>query len=368
MTSKFVPVRTDIERDHWGRPMILQTDGVTRIAYRRTTTFTGSLDDKTSIGDWKARMTAAGMADDEGLQYQARGLDTDTDKKELGRIAELAQRKAGGMVARERGSAIHLFTERLDAGQEPGKVYTGDIEWGNKHDPGQGELVADSADYQGHLETYMAATKDIEWIASEIFRVHDKMKIAGTADRIGRGKDGIVRVYDLKTGSLYGGRSMAMQLGMYARMTPYNILTDERAPLEEGLDQNTAVIIHMPVAGKEAWYKDGAPRCDMYELNIAKGFGACQVAEQVFSWRGDGGKGLLYKLGEAPRVSTWEKASARTPAPTWASIVDAADTLDDLRKVWKTAFEGGWLTEDVRALCTARGEVLAAKQKDRENA
>jgi hypothetical protein len=129
-------------------------------------------------------------------------------------------------------------------------------------------------------------TEHIDWLSIESFRVHDAMQVAGTADRIGVNKHtGKVQVYDLKTGTLHGV-SMSMQLGMYAHMKPYDIATDERQPIEEGLDQGTAVIIHLPVPPRDdAWTEDGWPRCDLWELDIAQGYGACNLGHSVFNWR-----------------------------------------------------------------------------------
>ena len=339
-------VNVDIERDRWGRPMILPANGGKRAGYRRTTTFIGALDDKSGLLGWKARTAASGMALRPDLVAAMSALDPD-DKSGRGAIAEEAFEAAGGNHARDIGSAIHLFTERLDRGEVAGKCFTGDI--ATRREPGCGELVADSADHVEDLDAYVAATSHIRWLAIESFRVHDDWKIAGTADRIGVDEtDGGVKVYDIKTGSIHAG-AVSMQLGMYAHMVPYDIGTDVRSPLEDGIDQSTGIIIHLPA---------GQGVCELVEVDIAAGYGACNLAVQVWSWRSKG-KNLTHKVS-APRVSTWEKSNAAAPAPSWMSCVEAAVTVAEVRKIWVEAANVSALTDELRAVCTARVKILDA--------
>jgi hypothetical protein len=202
------------------------------------------------------------------------------------------------------------MTERLDLGEEPGNVSKADIAQtqreqiqrrapGEDHPefPGGDYHILDSETVEDHLAYYMTVTQHIEWLDVESFRVHDEWKIAGTADRIGRDRDtGAVQVYDLKTGGLHP-QSMAMQLAMYARMTPYNVATEQRTPKEEGMDLGTAIIIHMPIDRKDVC-------CNLWEIDINKGLGANNTAHSAWTWRSSKQADLMTKM--AP---WWERES-----------------------------------------------------------
>lgn len=315
----------EIPRDRWGRPMVLPAGrGKKRVAYRRTTTFVGCLDDMNGLMKWKARQVAYGMGQRKDLVLAAAAADP-ADKKLLGDIAEKATEHAMSSAGATTGTALHTFTERLDRGQPLGHV----------PDP-----------YPADLDAYKNATEGIEWLGIECFRVHDDWKIAGTADRIGRNQHGRLQVYDIKTGSIDYPHKMAMQLAMYARMTPYDIATDTRGE-PEGLDLNTAIIIHLPA---------GQGRCDLYEIDIAKGWGACLLARKVWDWRGI--KDLTH-IASDDRISTWEKSNSDQTPPTWESLIEAATTVDELRTIWGRAKDSGHLTPELRALCTQRSQELA---------
>lgn len=320
----------EIPRDRYGRPMVLPPGrGKKRLAYRRTTTFVGCLDDMNGLMKWKARQVAYGMGQRKDLVLAAAAADP-ADKKLLGELAEKATEHAMSSAGATTGTALHSLTERVDRGQPLGHV----------PDP-----------YPADLEAYQQATAGIEWVGIECFRVHDDWKIAGTADRIGRNAHGRLQVYDIKTGSIDYPHKMAMQLAMYARMTPYDIGTDTRGEPEPGLDLNTGIIIHLPA---------GEGRCDLYEIDIAKGWGACLLARKVWDWRGT--KDLTHKVGDY-RMSTWERSNSHEPPPTWESLVFAAGTVEELRTVWTQAKAGGQLTEELRALCTERSSQLLQPTK-----
>jgi hypothetical protein len=131
---------------------------------------------------------------------------------------------------------------------------------------------------------------------------------------------------------------MAMQLAMYARSSPYDIDTDKRGTPEDGLDLNKGVIIHLPA---------GEGRCDLYEIDIWKGWGACLLAHKVWEWRGT--KDLTELIDP----------DAEKPAPpTWGSLIKAAATVDDLRLIWKRMKECGQFTPELGAACTERSAQL----------
>ena len=309
----------EIPRDRWGRPMILPAKGTKRVAYRRATTFVGCLDDQAGLTKWLNRRVAFGMSQSKDLVTAAAAADPE-DSKKFGQIAEKAIDHAKGILGdpAEVGTALHSFTERIDRGLPLGVVPT---------------------EYQADIEAYRIATENIEYRGIETFRVHDEFKVAGTADRIGMFK-GRPMIMDIKTGSVDYPHKMAMQLAMYARSLPYDIATDTRGADAEPVDLNYGVIIHLPA---------GQGRCDLYEIDIAKGWGACLIAKQVWDWRG---------LKEITRLVD---PAAETPVPaTWESLISRAESVDRLREVWRRASELGELTAELKAAAKVRSAELGA--------
>jgi hypothetical protein len=154
----------EIPRDRYGRPMVMPAKGTKRVAYRRTTTFVGCLDDTYGLQKWKARMVASAW-DNAKTSSWPPPPPPPTTRPQAREDRRQGNRSRHRIRRRHHGTALHSFTERLDRGQPLGYV---------PH-----EAEADLAAYQ-------AATAGIEWLGIEAFRVHDDWKVAGTADRIGR--------------------------------------------------------------------------------------------------------------------------------------------------------------------------------------
>ena len=307
----------EIPRYRWGRPMIMPLKGTKRVAYRRATTFVGCLDDTNGLMKWMSRQVAFGMGQRKDLVLAVAAADP-TDKKKIGEIADKAAEHAKGVAgdAAETGTALHSLTERIDRG---------------------GPLGVVPSEYQADIEAYRKATGHIEYVGIETFRVHDEWKVAGTADRIGI-LNGRPMIMDIKTGSIDYPHKMAMQLAMYARSLPYEISTDQRGIDVKEVDLNYGVIIHLPA---------GQGRCDLYEIDIAKGWGACLIARQVWDWRGR--KDLTRLIDPS--------AGPAEPA-TWESLILGADSKDRLREIWRRASELGELTAELKAAAKVRSEEL----------
>lgn len=307
----------EIPRDRYGRPMVMPPGARTkRVAYRRVTTFIACLEDTYNLMAWKNRQVAYGMGRRKDLVLAAAASDP-ADKRKLNEIAEKATEYAMASASATTGTALHALTERIDRGQPI-------------------DYIPD--EYQADIEAYRRATASIEWLGIESFRVHDDWQVAGTADRIGRDRHGRLRIYDIKTGTIDYPHKMSMQLAMYARSAPYDIETDTRTVDPGPIDLHRGVIIHLPA---------GEGRCDLYEIDIVSGWGACRLAKQVWEWRAT--KGLAQPIDlDAPPAEM----------PTWESLARDARNVDDLRLIWKRAGQLGQLTEDLRALCARRSQEL----------
>lgn len=257
-----------IKRDRWDRPLIIPVDehgnvltDEKPVAYLRPSSVAKSLDDNYQLTLWKMRKTAEGLLLRPDLMTRTAGViakgdpNTDTDtKKALNSITAQAIEAAGASKGSSAGTGFHDLTEVLDRGLSLPPV------------PG---------DDMARLRDYMVATEGIDWIDFECFVVNDRVKCAGTFDRVGRMPDGRVAVLDLKSGKSEAAYPLAttIQIAIYAYAQRYNEETGERSPIHPDLDLSKGYLIHLPPSGG----------CQLYELDILKGWKAAQVAAQIYS-------------------------------------------------------------------------------------
>lgn len=308
-------VRTEIQRNGWGQPMVIPPGGGKRCGYKRTTTFVDVTEAQRGLMNWMKGRTAFGMGQRPDLVLAAAASRID-DKAGLLSIAEKAMEHAEGSAAATTGTALHALTQRVDEGGLLGQV--------------PDSAVAD-------IEAYERATSGLIHLAVEQFRVHDDWKVAGTPDRVSM-LDGEIFIADVKTGSIDYPSKMAMQLAMYAHSLPYDVSTDERGPQTDGLNLQRAIIIHLPA---------GTATCRLVWIDIERGWEACQLAKQIWEWR-------------AQRNLTW--AVDDEPAPlAWAlSAAMAAPDVDALRELWKTSAANGTLDRRLKTAIEARRRELVA--------
>jgi hypothetical protein len=143
-------------------------------------------------------------------------------------------------------------------------------------------------------------------------------------------------VADIKTGSVDYPHKFAMQLACYARSLPYDIATDTRGPAQTELNLDYGLIIHLPA---------GEGRCQLYRVDIAKGWEACLLAKKVWDWRST--RGLLELADETSPLT-----------PTFVDRAAAADSVDELRDLWREATREGAVTEEFLAVGHARKKQL----------
>ena len=240
-----------IERDRYGRPMVVPPEGGMAIPYTRTTTVAGSLDDGHALVAWKLRMAAAGLSMRPDLLLAVSAARE--DKLMMDKLVDDSIDAAGGTQAATIGTALHALTEKLDRGQELGVI---------------------PHDYVADIQAYEQATKNFENINIEQFCVLDKFKIAGTPDRVVRYK-GELFISDLKTGSISYPHKIAMQLAVYANGLPYDPATTTRGTWGN-VNTKKGIIVHLPAGGGE---------CTLHFVDIAQGWKAIQLAMKVRTWR-----------------------------------------------------------------------------------
>jgi len=197
-------MRQEIDRDRYGRPLVVPNKGGKPVAYTRATTIANSLDDAAALTAWKMRMAAIGLTVRKDLLLAINAAQD--DKMAINKYIEDAMEVAGASKAATIGTALHSYAERLDLGQDIG-------------------LVPD--EWAGDILAYEKTTKQLNKIFIEQFCVLDKYKIAGTPDRIVEYK-GERFIADIKTGRIDHPNNIAIQLAIYAHGSPYDIATGRR--------------------------------------------------------------------------------------------------------------------------------------------
>jgi hypothetical protein len=302
--SDLVSVQPEIERDRYGRPMILPPGGSKKVAYTRCTTYVDALEDKYNLQKWQQRMVILGLVDRPDLLLSAAAHRD--DKQKLNRIADDAVEAAKAHAAATVGTAVHALCERIDAGQEVGPV------------PGE---------YQRDLDAYVRVTAPLTVLHSETFTVLDDLRIGGTPDRIVE-FEGERYIADIKTGSIeWGSGKIAMQLAVYAHSRFYNMKTGERSPLP-GVNGDRGIVIHLPA---------GTGQCTLHWTNIAAGWEAVQLATKVRDWR-------ARKDLQAPITAATPAADVSLGTDPIVAAIENAATPEDLVAVWASN-EANWRLE-----------------------
>lgn len=293
---------TDIQRDRWGRPLIIPPGGGKAVPYRRASAVGKALEDDTNLTYWRARVVAIGLMRRPDLQALVLGHQDHKDT-ELRNAVEEAFRAGGGEERRHLGTALHKLSELADFSTLPDSLRR-DL-----------DAYREALDRHGLVE-----------VEVETFVVHDGWKIAGTRDRVLRTNEGIYLASDLKTGASvqYGQGSWACQLAVYARGERYwadgdgahrslGVVADGT---EMTVDTDTGLIIHLPA---------GEGRCEIHEIDLRPAAKAIETALWVHEWRTTS-KRLLTPLTiaspAADAVPQPQVTTATAPAP--AQDVQAA--------------------------------------------
>jgi hypothetical protein len=253
--------KVEIDRDRYGRPMVVPPNSKKAIAYTRATTIANSLDDASALVAWKMRMAAIGLTTrpDLLLAISAAG----EDKLAVNAYIEEAMDAAGASKAANIGTAIHALTEKLDLGQELG-------------------IVPDQ--WLPDIRAYEETTKVLNKIEIEQFAVLDKFKIAGTPDRLVEYK-GERFIADLKTGRIDHPNNIAMQLAIYSRALPYYPDTASRGSWGD-VNQDKAIIVHLPA---------GTGMCKLLFIDINEGWKGVQLAMKARKWRDQKGLAIPFE-------------------------------------------------------------------------
>lgn len=303
-----------VERDRWGRPMIVPPDGGKPVGYSRCTRFVGVLDDTYNLQKWSQRMVAIGLSQRTDLLLSVAAHSGPEDKKTLDKICDQAKEAATASAAATTGTALHRLTEMVDSDQP---------------------LPAIPPDAQRDIDAYRRTTQDVYTVrAVERFTVYDDYRVGGTPDRVVE-IGGEYFIADVKTGSIdWGAMKIAMQLAMYSRSTPYSFRDAARTPWPWQINQDQGLIIHLPA---------GTGKCELHWIDIQAGWAAVQTAAEVRGWR---------------NKRDWLTPYTPKPVPV-ADRVRAARTLAELTDMWHAAQVAGEDMTQLKPIFAARKAELS---------
>ena len=185
-------------------------------------------------------------------------------------LRERAIQRGRGDEAADIGTALHAMTHRVESPE--------------------GFVVPEL--YAPDVAAYLAA-KDAAGLESTFIECHlcsDRWLAAGTADRIytatrrirlpGGGwlEPGQSVIGDLKTGKLkeYSIPGYTIQLAIYCDSVFYDVTTNERSPLPDGLRSDWGLIVSMPA---------GTGTCELLWCNLETGRVGAEIVRQVRAWR-----------------------------------------------------------------------------------
>lgn len=252
-----------------GAPLVRKLDDPTKWdRYSRPSTWGHDLDDESALTLWKIDRACDGVASSPALAAQIAAIH---GRKE-GRV-ELRERAitlGKGEEAADLGTALHALAHRFET--EPGFPVP---------EPHATDLACYLAalDEAGLESTHFECT-----ICADIWRA------AGTADRIYaihrelRLPDGSILepgqsvIGDLKTGKklTYNVPGFCIQLAIYADGVFYDVDTDERSPMPDGLRTDWGLLVHLPA---------GQASCTFHWVDLETGRHGARLVQQVRAWR-----------------------------------------------------------------------------------
>lgn len=273
-------------RDQWGRYLLphpvtgFYSDGRgtagRRNGWTRATTFAKAAADTFALTRYDERLTLVGATLRADVLALAHGKQVREDAKELNQLVLQVKEAAGAKVAANIGTAVHGFTEHVDARQ-------------------MGLEDVPEA-YRNHVGQYLtelanAGLTPVPGLIERTTFVDQWNGIAGTFDRVLYHRPSNTYVIgDLKTGRdlKYGRMEIAVQLALYAHGINRHGVYDWNAgqwnrEMHDGrtirVRTDFGVVMHLPIQGAEAG------TCSLKRINLAAGWDTAQVCADVLSSR-----------------------------------------------------------------------------------
>lgn len=251
-------VEARVERDQWDRPIIKPKDGSKPTGYVRVSTMAETLSDSYGLNRWLQGNVVKGLTRRKDLYHSALVA---TTASEIYEIVDLASEAGDEKQAARNGTSMHTLTALHDRGLPLPSHLPDNV--------------------QAMLDAYIEAMADWETLDTEGFVANDRIKVAGSFDRLLRRRStGTKHIGDLKTGQSlkYLPLKTCMQVSMYAA-SPYYELDGQREP--HGADRDLGVLIWLP------WVEDAKDaECELRWLDLKVGRQAVAEAIRVREFRG----------------------------------------------------------------------------------
>jgi hypothetical protein len=265
--------------------MLFPPEGGKAVAYTRPSTMAKWLDSQAGLINWKASMAMIGMARSKPIQARIAAIVARTEndayrenKEALKDLVENATQIAQAQGRADLGTAVHEFTELLDAGT---------LDW--TYVPEQ--LKAPLHAYQEKMSSFTVVDSEIFVAVDEPSRGKNPIRGAGSMDRIIHHPELGFVVADIKTGADEPKYPLGAttQVSIYSRGKRYrdgrfggspgftdgvpNIdETAWRKPLHPELNTSVGLMIHLPLDRSE---------CALYELDLEAGWESLLLGHKV---------------------------------------------------------------------------------------
>lgn len=330
------------KRDQWGRYLLphpvtgLYSDGKDkpnrRNGWMRATTFAKLAADTFSLTRYNERLTLLGATLRPDVVALAHGKHVKRDNKELNRLVTEVKETAGAKVAANIGTAVHSFTEQVDAGLTK---------------------VEDlPSEYRPHVLSYLEELKrnGLEPVPGLIERttlVDEWGKVVvGTFDRVLYHRpSGTYLIGDLKTGETldWGKMEIAVQLALYAHginahgVFDWNDGAWDEAPAAVGgnvpkVRTDFGVVMHLPIQGPNAGV------CTMRRVNLAAGWDAAATSASVdTSRKRDDYMDADFSLPAAPYVPETPAEIPQEEPMSWERLFREVRSNLEAADLWRRA-------------------------------
>lgn len=245
-----------------------------RRTWQRATNFIRALDDAFALARWSEARVAVGLALRPALLARVASLSLeDEDRDELCEVIERAKDAAGANDGADLGTAMHTWTQRMDAGESM-PVLPDDV----------------SADLRAYCDALPEAGLQVSPEYIERTMVNRTLGVMGTFDRLLRAPGGtcwtcelrgddVLLVGDLKTGAnelLYGQVKAAQQFALYANGTHLVNATRDGWEPAPRICPHVGVLIHLPV---------GQGVCTLHRVDLVDGTALIALSRSVHEAR-----------------------------------------------------------------------------------
>lgn len=302
-------------------------------SWQRATSLAKIPDDTFHLDRWKDRKLMEGFRIDPRLLEEVRADPrTRAERESQAQLAQRARRIAGAEQGSDDGTDLHTLSEWLDAGR------IDEIEV-------PGRFRADLGAYQDAL--YEAGISIVGEFIERVV-INETVGVAGTFDRLVRDRDGVLRIFDLKTQKTvdFGWASIAAQLATYAYAShiEHPASSGELVPMVPEVDKTMGLVAHLPV---------GQARCTIWEVDLESGWYVARVAAQIRDIRKDS-----RSMGR-PHRPTPPKVDAASNDQLMHLIKTCPHPLA-LEALWEKTARQAWTPAHIEAARVRKSELLPA--------